>query len=382
MSVRKRVWTTATGTSQVFVHDYRDGEGKRHVESYPTEREAKAAAAKIKVALDAGKHRPITINTVKEAGEAFIAHLEAVERERSYVTGVRQHFTQRINPSLGNMRLRKLTVAAIKHFRDTLLKSEKLAKGTKGRPPAPIPNTKISKATAIRVMLSLKGALKNADCGVAEDVQIDTHADDRKEADLIIPTIEEVTRLIAAAAEGRSRAYLMVAAFCGLRASEIRGLKWSNVDLTKGELKVSGRADKYNAMGAAKTRKSNRPVPFGPQVADALRLWKVACPPGPLDLVFPNGQGNVENHGNDYLRVMRRTLKAAGIDQKYGLHSLRHFYASWCASRGLKMHVVSKRMGHSSIQITMDRYTRLFPDIDADERDEMAAAENAMVVVK
>jgi integrase len=381
MAVRKRVWTTAAGTSQCFVHDYRDAEGKRHVDAYPTEREAKAAAAKIAVALDAGKHRTITISTVREAGEAFIAHLEAVGRERSYVVGVRQHFTQRINPALGNVRLRKLTVAIIKHFRDTLLKSELLAKGTKGRPPAPIPGTRISKQTAARVLLSLKGALKYADCGVAEDVQIDMRSDDRAESKLVIPTVEEVGRLIAAAT-GRTRAYLMVAAFCGLRASEIRGLKWTNVDLAKSELKIEGRADKYNAMGAPKSRKSNRTVPFGPQVANALREWKVACPPGPLDLVFPNGQGNVENHGNDYLRVMKRTLRAAGITSVYGLHSLRHFYASWCASRGIKMHVVSKRMGHSSIQITMDRYTHLFADVDADERDEIAAAEQAMVVVK
>jgi integrase len=66
-----------------------------------------------------------------------------------------------------------------------------------------------------------------------------------------------------------------------------------------------------------------------------------------------------------------------------GLHSLRHFYASWCINRkedgglGLPPKSVQERLGHSSIALTMDVYSHLFPSTD--NADEMAAAEAALL---
>lgn len=63
------------------------------------------------------------------------------------------------------------------------------------------------------------------------------------------------------------------------------------------------------------------------------------------------------------------------------MHALRHFYASWCINRkedgGLRLppKIVQERMGHSTITLTMDRYSHLFPK--ADDADEMAEAERA-----
>ena len=65
-----------------------------------------------------------------------------------------------------------------------------------------------------------------------------------------------------------------------------------------------------------------------------------------------------------------------------GLHSLRHFYASWCINRkvdgGLELppKTVQQRMGHASIAITMDVYGHLFPS--GDDGAELAAAEAAL----
>ena len=63
------------------------------------------------------------------------------------------------------------------------------------------------------------------------------------------------------------------------------------------------------------------------------------CPKGELDLVFPNGVGRIESHANIRNRGFIPAQIAAGITTgagkaKYtGLHSLRHFYASWCINR-------------------------------------------------
>jgi integrase len=79
-------------------------------------------------------------------------------------------------------------------------------------------------------------------------------------------------------------------------------------------------------------------VPFGKFVAHTLREWKLACPKGHLDLVFPNGVGKIESLANIINRGLVPAQVAAGVvvegRAKYtGLHSLRHFYASWCINR-------------------------------------------------
>src|SRR5262249_25675364 len=149
-----------------------------------------------------------------------------------------------------------------------------------------------------------------------------------------IPTRDEIRRIVDAAPEGRGRALLMTAAFTGLRASEIRGLRWSDVNLKKAELQVRQRADRFGTIGRPKSASGERSLPIGPMVVNTLRQWKLECPKG--ELVFPTGVGTIENHSNIVQRILGPAQFAAKVlDQggkaKYpGLHSLRHFYASWC----------------------------------------------------
>jgi integrase len=121
---------------------------------------------------------------------------------------------------------------------------------------------------------------------------------------------------------------------------------------------------------------------------NVLRTWKLARPKGDLDLVFPNGEGGIEDYSNIAKRGVRPTMIAASITTKsgkakYSLHSLRHFYASWCINRRvdggleLPLKVVQARLGHASIQMTADRYGHLFPS--ADDGTELAAAEKALL---
>jgi integrase len=144
-------------------------------------------------------------------------------------------------------------------------------------------------------------------------------------------------------------------------------------------------------------------VPIPPSTLQALREWKLICPKrdGMLHFVFPNGSGNVEAHANIITRDLIPTWKAAGITApvldrsgkpsrddagrpvltaKYtGLHSLRHFFASWCINRRidggleLPLKIVSERLGHANIAITADLYGHLFPRID--DSAELAAGE-------
>ncbi len=101
---------------------------------------------------------------------------------------------------------------------------------------------------------------------------------------------------------GRVRVMLVVSAVCGLRASETRGLRWADVDFANGFLYVCQRADFYCALGEPKSPTGHRSVPAGPIVLNTLREWKLACPKGDLDLVFPSSDGSVADHTNTVRR--------------------------------------------------------------------------------
>jgi integrase len=378
MSVRKRKWTTHRGEAkEAWVVDYTDGRGDRHIETFERKKDADARHAAVTVEVERGIHtakgRSITLAA---AAEDWIKYVTLEKREPATIAGYRQHVDIHIVPRLGANKLATLTTPRIERFRDDLLEG-------------------ISRALAKKVLGSLKSILKDAKRrgNVAQNVAADVKvkANGRKVRLKVgedIPTRDEVRRMIDGASEGRGRTLLMVAAFSGLRASELRGLRWKDVDLKKGVLHVRQRADRYNTIGQPKSTSSERTVPIGPMVVNTLRQWKMACPKSAADLVFPTGRGTIENHSNIVRRILASAQIAAGIvngdgEPKYpGLHALRHFYASWCINRkadgGLELQPksVQRRLGHASIVMTLDRYGHLFPSHD--DGAELAEAERAV----
>src|SRR5207248_447854 len=110
---------------------------------------------------------------------------------------------------------------------------------------------------------------------------------------------EEVSRMVQKTETGsRLRTLLMMATSTGLRASELRGLRWSDVDLKAGELHVRQRADRWNKIGPPKSEAGRRTVPVGPGLALALKEWKLACAKSEHDLVFPTSKGHIDHHKN------------------------------------------------------------------------------------
>jgi integrase len=127
-----------------------------------------------------------------------------------------------------------------------------------------------------------------------------------------IPTRAEI-KAIVEALTGRWRPLLLTAIFSGLRASELRGLRWRDVDFDKREIRVHQRADRFNKIGPPKSISGERTVPVPPLVVNALKSWFLACPKGELGLVFPNGSGNVEQLPNIVRQGLMPTQIRAGV---------------------------------------------------------------------
>jgi integrase len=197
-----------------------------------------------------------------------------------------------------------------------------------------------------------------------------------------IPTKTEIQAMIAHA--GRLRPLLLTAVFTGLRASELRGLTWSAVDLEGRTLTVRQRADRWRTIGSPKSASAKREIPLAPIVVNTLREWRLACPKGEQDLVFPNGEGRVQYHINIHRRGLGPLQVAAGITTdprhpKYGLHSLRHAAASLFIEQSFSPKRVQALMGHSTIQMTFDVYGHLFPSA-ADDQAAMTQLQARLLV--
>jgi len=378
MSVRKRTWTTRQGeTRESWVVDYRDGAGERHIETFARKKDADERHSVVNVDVAKGIHTPASKGTtVADAARDWLKFVELEGRERSTITAYRQE-CDHINSRIGSEKLAKLTTPRVNAFRDDLLAG-------------------MSRAMATKVLTCLKMVLKDAKRrgNVAQNVALDVSISPDKrgkkklKVGIDIPTPDEIKRIVHAAT-GRLRPFMLTAIFTGLRASELRGLRWQDVDLKKGELHVRQRADRYGVIGKLKSESGERTIPLGPIVVNALREWRLAVPKGDLGLVFPNGAGRIEDHANIIKRVLWPALEAAGVvnakgKPKYtGLHCLRHFYASWCINRradgGLELPIktVQARLGHASILMTSDRYGHLFPR--GDDGGELAAAESALL---
>jgi integrase len=123
MSVRKRSWKTNAGEGrESWVVDYVDGQGDRHIATFPRKKEADAFHATVRVDVGRGVHTPHSKSlTVAEAAERWITHVEVEGRERSTVAQYRQHTLRHINPRLGREKLASLTMPRINAFKDDLL---------------------------------------------------------------------------------------------------------------------------------------------------------------------------------------------------------------------------------------------------------------------
>ena len=177
---------------------------------------------------------------------------------------------------------------------------------------------------------------------------------------------------LAAAIAPRYRAWVLVAAWGGLRWSELVGLRRARVDdarVTVAEQLVR-RADGQWHRVAPKTATSRRTVVLPAFVADELAAhldtWSL---PGPDGLVFPNQRGAPMVGPSFRGNVWVHALAKAGIGGRVRVHDLRHTAVALMVAAGVHPKAIQARMGHASISVTLDRYGHLFPQIDAEVAD-------------
>jgi integrase len=219
------------------------------------------------------------------------------------------------------------------------------------------------------------------------------------EAERYIPTVDEIYA-VAAALPLRYRAAVWVSAGCGLRAQEVLGLELDSIDHERRELHVRQQIRQSKEfprfLGRVKTATSRRILELPTVASEALAELVAAHPPTPrvMDdftdpqkptrreacLLFTSSGGTPLNRSvwsSAWRMALRRAdaaVKAAavergedpskvGVTQGWGLHALRHFYATRLIHGGASVKTVQLALGHSKPSITLDTYTHEWPDM-------------------
>src|ERR671920_1174067 len=275
-----------------------------------------------------------------------------------------------IKPSLGRVGLKKLTPA---HVRG--LYSEKLDSG-------------LAPATVRKIHSTLHKALSQA----VSDGLIPRNAADVKAPR---PAPEEMRPLsegeactfldVARASGDRFEPLYVLAITTGLRRGELLGLRWEDVDLERGTLRVGRslvREEGRHTVGETKTRRGRRQVNLTPRTVNALKAhrkrqleerMRLAETYKDRGLVFSTSVGTPVNPENLVNRSFKPLLKKAGLP-KIRFHNLRHTCATLLLSRGVHPKLVQELLGHATIAMTLDTYSHYLPSMGDQAAEAMGDA--------
>jgi integrase len=373
-TTRKRIRTNRQGEIKVtWLADYYDQHGARHRRTFDSKTAADDWLTTTRSEVKAGVHTPDAKSiTIKEAAQRWLRACAANDLERGSLRVYEQYVRLYITPHLGRTKLSRLTAPMIVEFRDRLLQETSRQRTRKV-------------LTALRLILNEMqcSALIAQNVALLVKVKKPSSREERPlEVGIDVPSPAEVHTMLRHA-EGRDRARLVVAAFTGMRTSELRGLAWSDVDFARGLIGVRRRADWWGSLGPPKSQKGHRDIPMIPLVANALKEWRLASPTAPAgkqDLVFRSRYDGVMSH-TSVREGFDRVQRAAGIirpdaQAKYAPHKLRHFFASWMIDQGAGQKELQTLMGHDQSTRTADLYGHWFRD-DGKLQARMAAAEAA-----
>jgi integrase len=373
--VRKR------GKTWAIVYDEGRDENGRRIQKwrggFETKRDAQRELNKVLDALNSGTYvEPTKLMTGAYLLE-WVASISDVRpsTRASYEANIKRH----VNPALGHIPLQRLTALHLDGLYQRLLEW-----GPEKRQRA------LSPRTVQYVHTVVHRALKDA---VRKNLLVRNVADAASPPKPERPEIRrwtavEVRLYLEAVRDDRDYAALLLLSTTGMRRGEALGLRWSDVDLDAGTLSVRQTliAVGYKlAVSTPKTKKGRRQIALDAVTVEALRVHRrkqleerlAFGPDYPVtfdvfgDLVFREADGQPVNPVAFGKRFERRV---AGLGlPKIPLHGLRHTWASIALSQNVHPKVVSERLGHATISITLDTYSDVLPGLQEEAAGKVAA---------
>jgi integrase len=277
--------------------------------------------------------------TLAAASEAWLAHLEATGTKASSVRAYRAALHKWFLPTLKDRSLDRITEADIEIVMARMRKAELSDKSVRNY-------VGVLRALFAFAMDKRRRWARRNPVAEIELPKAPTYTEIR------YLTTDEVWALVDAAQPGDlcalDRALYLTAALTGLRIGELQALDWRGVDFVHARIRVRRTWDrKAKVFTTPKSRRSERAVPMPDVVAGELeRLLRAYHPdvvePNPDSLVFGHPVTGEPLGWRVLYQRLREALKAAGLDQSFGFHSLRHSYGTALAAQGVPMRTLQE----------------------------------------
>ncbi|BBI30753.1 tyrosine-type recombinase/integrase [Cohnella abietis] len=338
-----------------------DGSRKRITGGgFADKEKAEEAMVKKMYEINAGLFIEPSKETVFNFFSTWIAQKKSQLRTSTY-SNYLGYFNNHIAPNLGNILLSKLTTQHIQQL-----------------------YMKMNQTNSPRTVKHLHTMLKQ---GLGRAVKLNIIAKNPAE-DCMLPKIEnepfdcwnaeELRQFLDFAKSSRWYLAFLIAAYTGARLGEVLALRWENIDFSKGTVTIKNaltRKDRGFQLGQTKTRSSIRQIRLPATVIQELLVLKNVLYVGskksevdarvfnnPKDFIVHTFDGNYLSPHN-FVKTWRKLVRESGL-RKIRFHDLRHTHATLLLEAGINMKAVSRRLGHSTVNMTLDTYSHVTPQME------------------
>lgn len=275
-------------------------------------------------------------------------------------------------PKLGAKRLQALTGADLNRLYDGLLKSGRTESRRHGMGPGLAPKSvRNVHGVLTRAMRDAVrwGHLQRSPCDAADPPK-------GRSPEMKVWNAEQLRLFVTTANDTRWSAVWRLMATTGMRRGEALGLRWSDIDLDAATVTIQATRIRYNRItegSTPKTAKGNRTISLGKRTVAALREWRTVQAEehrrlglkrivGGLVVTTADGQAPHPESFSIAFGKVARTAKLPRIR----LHDLRHSYATSALAAGVPVKVLSQRLGHADVGVTLSIYAHVLPGDDED----------------
>jgi integrase len=364
-----------------YVADFRDAQRNRFRPQFDTRKEADAALNEAKQRIRKGEFlAPRSVPNFEQCAREWLA--SRADRRAAVIDNYSRHVNLYLVPKFGVFKVNCLDAQMIEQFRAELCSH--LAVTTVRSVMNTVSQVFKFAVRQRHIMNNPMASVERFHAAAAEltgDTESADDGDSRQVRPQDVLDACEIRRLIAASRPGLHRTLVATAAATGARFGELTALRWSDVDLETGRITIErslswARGSESTAryrFYPPKTRAGIRTIPIQHDLTMLLKVWKLACPKGELDLVFPAPDGRPLRRSSSYLRGFAPALKAAGL-RAVKFHSLRHSYCSAMIAAGAPVTEIAELVGHANPSITLKIYSHWFKGAVSGAGDRVAAA--------
>jgi integrase len=337
-------------------------------------KDAEAAMCKVMTAVEERSYVAPTRITVREyLLREWLPAIKGTIRPTtfaSYATHVEGH----IVPALGSLQLARLSAQAINAFYAKLLENGRLqGKGS------------LSPATVRRVHATLHRACRDAvrwqRLAVNPVDAADPPRGQSKQRELPAWNAEQLAGFLAFVKDDRLFALWRLLSMTGARRGEALGLRWEDLDVEAATITIRRALVPMGAevlISEPKTQRGRRTIALDPATLVVLKAHaaRQADEQSASDAWSESGYIFTTEDGEplDPHRISKafeRHLREAALP-RIPLHGLRHTYATLALSSGVNPRIVSGRLGHSTVALTLDIYSHVLPQADAEAAQKIA----------